>query len=442
MEGLLFFLAEFVKVLTSVAFWLLLVLFLAPELIALTLEFTIRLVIRHRKSPQLRKLLRFGRILALGCLGLFILLMIVLVIQNRFYYEPTLRKILKRIEHKTDIKVEFQVAQGNLFKGVVDMTNVTISRQDHHLSNFDIHAESLFVDLSMKHLISKEAVFEKVILNKVQGKFERLRIPKNTKPSQINSGPGKIEISYTIGDNEATLPKRRFRIEQFIIEDANLTFNDRAYPEKQIKAVVEIDNLRTEPLQSHRPVYCLLYESRINGRLNGQPFGIERDTTESKNQSRWHAREVPVELMSTYIGGPLRWLDDGNVDLDVTSLWEQRQPDGRGDIEMNWSFIFKDIQAQVPATAGRIERTIAKPVVAYFQKHTDRLPITFGFTVDKDQFEGHASLEAVGLWRSVKEALIKKIAETIGIKEEELNKVFEGTVNKLKGLWQKVKQGI
>ena len=88
MEGLLFFLAEFVKILTSVAFWLLLVLFLAPELIALTIEIALRLLIRHRKSPQFKKLLRFGRILALGCLGLFILLMITLVIVNSFYYEP------------------------------------------------------------------------------------------------------------------------------------------------------------------------------------------------------------------------------------------------------------------------------------------------------------------------------------------------------------------
>ncbi|MHC4213172.1 MAG: AsmA family protein [Planctomycetota bacterium] len=433
MEGLLFFLAEFVKILSTAFVLLLIVLFLAPEFLALTLEIIIRLVIRHRKSPQLKKLLRFVRILALGCLGLFVLIMIILVILNSFYYETILRRILKRIEHKTNIKVEFQAAQGNLFKGVADMTNVTIVRKDHHLSNFDINADLLFVDLSMKHLVSKEAVFEEVILNKAQGKFERLRVPQKT-------GPLNIEISYKVGDKEATLPKRKFRVDQLIIEDANLAVTDRAYPDKEIKAAVEIDSLRTAPLLSHWPVYYLLFESRISGRLNGQPFGIERDSTESKNQSRWYARELPVEFMSAYIGGPLRWLEDGKVDLDVTSLWEQTQPDDQPDIEMNWSFIFKDIQAQVPAGAGRIESAIAKPVVAYFNEHADRLPISFGFTVNKGQFKGHASLEAVGLWREVKEAIIKKIAETIGVKEEELKEVIDGTVNKLKDLWQKFKQ--
>jgi hypothetical protein len=439
-EGLIFFLAELLKLLFAIAAILVVVMFLAPELLVLLLELVFRLFFLARgRTERAKKLLRWIRILGLVCLASFLMSVIIMCILNTFFYESTLRVVLNRIERKTGIAVEFETAQGSFWAGQADMSGVTIVRENHPISNFTLRAESCAVDISMHNLLYEVAVFEAMDLKGLRGEYERVGIAYRPPKYQFELGERRFGVGFVVRTDGPALPRRKFEVNRLTVEDADLIVRDQAYPKKRLEARLEIDRLRTEPLISNWPLYSLLYQTQVSGRLNGAPFEIGPVPVDNGHKTRWHAEQVPFEFISTYIGGPMRWIQQARLDVNVVSYSAKRAPSERGEIEMHWSFVLHDVRAAVPANAGRIERAIAKPVVAFLNKHPNLLPITFGYVFEEGRFKGRASLEAVGLWEAVEDALVKEIAGRIGVEPQKLKKTARQKLRKLKEFLEKAR---
>ncbi|HUT31320.1 MAG TPA: hypothetical protein VMX13_16120 [Sedimentisphaerales bacterium] len=356
---------------------------------------------------------------------------------NTFFFESTLRAVFRRIERRTGIAVRFENAEGSFWTGQADMNGVTIVRENHPISDFNLTARSLFIDVSMDDLILKEAVFEEVRLEDVEGSYERAGIAGKSGRWQSVSAKDRIRLRYESAAEGPALPQRRFRVDRLIVDDANVTVRDVAYPGRRLEASVQIDRLETAPLFSTWPLFSLLFRTEVSGYLNGEAFGIKSRQTESGDEVRWYVEDVPIEFISTYVGGPLRWIQQARLGVEVRSLLGGEERPGTGRIAMGWSFVLSDIRAEVPGGIGRLQRVVATPVVAYLNRHAERLPLSFGFVFEEGRFEGRASLETVGLWEAVEHALVEEICRRTGADPDRLKKEGRQKLSQFKDYLEK-----
>ncbi len=297
---------------------------------------------------------------------------LLLIALNTFAFEWAVRRALAAGEKKSGIAADFESADGNLFVGRVNLRNARLVRQGHPVADFDMAVGELDVDADVWKLLGGQTVFQTVNVDGVTGQFARN------------------------GKRDPDLPRRQFTIEELTVANVSLAVADHSRPPHEVSVPVEIESLQIADFRSTWAAFDMLFRSTCRGLVDGQPFTVETHPIEdgAARETRWTARDLPVYVLSGYFAGPLAWLVDGRLDVDVTTRWHP--VDNDAELEMHCHLIAHGFAADVPEQLKVLEKVI-EPTLATLNKANARLPIEFDVTMSKEAFRGHLSPLAAGL---------------------------------------------
>lgn len=292
------------------------------------------------------------------CSAILLLIVLTAVIANAFFFESVMRFALRQVDKRTDIAIEFDKAGGSFWTGQVCLDGVSVKRQGHPTSCFDLKGESVELDLSVSELFRWSVVFESVKVSGFDGTWEQ------------------------VGKADKLKPKRKFRIDRLLMDDVQLEFTDRTREKGPFLATIKLDTLESSPLRSHWAVFDVLFRSRGIGSVNQVPFVINSES----GKHSFRMNDVPVELLANYVG-TLDWFETGKVDL----LIEDKI--GDGEIAMHWSLTFHDFKVKAPEGTNLKVRTAAMPLVAFLNLKSKRLPLEFDLQMKENEFRFKSTTE-------------------------------------------------
>lgn len=352
-----------------------------------------------------RVALAFGVLLVLTLGTIFVL--------NAFFFQPTLRWALNKVDQSTGIAITFDGAEGNFWTGRVEISGAQFKRQGNPVSDFDIAIEKLSIDLAMSDALRGKARFEKLSFQGVSGEYIRF------KPA------------------EKTGKKRRYSIDSLSVNDVKIDFTDHTFKNQPFQTTLEVERFAAKPYRSNWAVFDILFHSNATGKIDGSPFTLVSKEVNGEKRTEWKATDLRVEHLGQQLGGPFRWLREGLFDIEVIDRWKT---DGNTDIESHCSFVLRDLKVQTPQNASLTTKTIAAPVVAFLNKHGKRLPLEFDIKLDEKQFEAKYSAEAAGLTKAIVDGIKAEIARQNGpnpkklkdVAKEKGKKIFDKIKDKLK----------
>jgi hypothetical protein len=291
---------------------------------------------------------------------------------NTFAFEWAVRRALAAGERKSGIAADFESADGNLFVGRVNLRNAKFVRQGHPVADFDLAVQELDVDADVWKLLGGQTVFEDVQVDGVTGQFTRN------------------------GQRDPAMPRRQFTIEELTVSNVSLAVADHSRPPHEVIVPVEIESLQIDDFCSTWAAFDMLFRSTCRGLVDGQPFTVETRPIENgaARETQWIARDLPVYVLSGYFAGPLAWLVDGRLDLDVTTRWHPDDHDA--ELEMHCRLIAHGFAADVPDQLKVLEK-VAEPTLTALHDVNARLPMEFDVTMSKEVFRGQLSPLAAGM---------------------------------------------
>ncbi|MBI1375275.1 MAG: hypothetical protein GC159_21360 [Phycisphaera sp.] len=334
----------------------------------------------------------------------FVLATIGIALVETVWYQPTLRWLLDRAERKTGIAVTYDAATGSFIWGTVDLTNVRAARSGHDVSNFDLTAEAVHVDVKIAALMHKSMACDVVELRGVRGAYERVT---KTPPER----------------------HKRLLIDELTLRDAEIEMTDRTARGGVATYTLGVDTWTARDFDSTYAVYHVLLRSEAAGRVAGQPFTItQADGGDGTNVTKWRAEGLPVEVLGPYMGGPVAWIRHASLDVDVTSTWAEGAPD----IAMRWDMTLREIKAEAPKDASLATKVLSTPIVALMNASAKRLPLSFDVSLDRQMFRDAWSPESTGLWDVVADGVSGMLARKVGLDETKTRQFGDKAVDLLK----------
>jgi hypothetical protein len=337
---------------------------------------------------------RWSRRLLIGTRILFAVTLVAVLIVNQFCFGALVRWASADLPQRHGVTLQFAEADGNLFTGRAHLTQATVKRPQHASATFDVTIDDVEADIDVWQLLRREFELEQVTARGIRGTYTRV----GPKPEQ--------------------LPRHGYVIRQLQLDDVELLWGDATRPNGPFVMVIEIDQIETAPFRSTWAAFDVLFRSNGSGRIAGGPFTLATREVPNGRETEWHAKDVPVTLAATYLGGPFRWITEGTIDVDVIDRWQL--PDGDPDIEMDWSLTFRNVRAETPADLAAPVRVVAEPVVGYFNAHTEEVPLQLQATLSKGEFSGRMSPPLELITGIVAEAATKALADKVGVAKEQI----------------------
>jgi hypothetical protein len=332
---------------------------------------------------------------------------LLLLALNTFAFEWAVRRALAAGERKSGIAADFESAGGNLFVGRVNLRNAKFVRQGHPVADFDLAVQELDVDADVWKLLGGQTVFEDVQVDGVTGQFTRN------------------------GQRDPAMPRRQFTIEELTVSNVSLAVADHSRPPHEVSVPVQIESLYIDDFRSTWAAFDMLFRSTCRGLVDGQPFTVETRSIEdgAARETQWIARDLPVYVLSGYFAGPLAWLVDGRLDLDVTTRW--KPDDNDAELEMHCRLIAHGFAADVPDQLKVLEKVV-EPTLTALNDVNARLPMEFDVTMSKEAFRGQLSPLAAGMADVFAQAsgeaftkLLPNAAERIGDRVNQLRSTIQ-----------------
>jgi hypothetical protein len=304
---------------------------------------------------------------------------------NVFFFDALVRHLCQRVERASQITVTFQQVRGSLWSGTATLTGTRISRQNHPISDFDLQAQRIDISISPWSWLFGERSFRKILIQEARGDFDRVGTAEQTRR------PGLV-------------------VGNLGIEDLQLAVSDQTRS-RPVAMDLEITKLTCTHFRSNGAAFDLLFRSNWNGRLNDRPVSVTTREIEKGRETHWKGEGLPIEVVGPYLGGPFRWIEQGEVDIDVDDRWSLKKD---AEIEMHWDFVFRDLSAKAPEIESPALRAAAAAVVGYLNQHADRVHLGFDLFISPDRFEGNATAEAAGLADVVAAAAVRELAKQTG----------------------------
>ncbi|MCP4220764.1 MAG: hypothetical protein GY765_39415 [bacterium] len=186
---------------------------------------------------------------------------------------------------------------------------------------------------------------------------------------------------------------------------------------------LEADILRCEPLRSRYAVYDVLFHSQLEGTIDKRPVRLDSGTVGTRHpggndsdkpgtrKAVWTFSNLSAVLASAYIGGPLKYIIDGGIDIRVKNKWLTA---GGARIQMDWDVKLTGITLADPDDMGRIARKFAAPIRLYLERHPEGFHYTFSFDIHQESFKYLVSIRSVPLWKRMRTVLKKEMAKRSG----------------------------
>jgi hypothetical protein len=298
------------------------------------------------------------------CSVFLVLFFIGVTVANTFFFESSLRFSLRQIKNRTNIAITFDKAEGNFWTGKIQLNNVSVLRQNHKISEFDLQGNNIELDLSMVNLLRWSFVFESVKISGFKGTWEQ------------------------VGKSDKLKPRKNFRIDRLSMEDIQIDFTDHTLEKEPFKTVIKLDNMESVPLRSHWAMFDILFRSRGHGSVNGIPFKVDSE----KGKHFCSADNLPVEFLAHYLR-IFDWFDNGKVDLLIEDKVD------KGEVVIHWSLILHDFHAKVPEEANLKIKAAALPLVTFLNLKSKHLPLEFELRIKEKEFQFQSTTELNDLVR-------------------------------------------
>ena len=351
------------------------------------------------RLPQKRRGRRGLAWVKWGAIAVFGLLITAAAVANFVFFEPIARWAVASMEARTGIRTSFASATGNLFTGKIDLRGVTMTRASGPKGGFDITARRIAIDLDMPGVIGSPSMVDSVLISGVEGRIEHRPRPRARRGSG-SSGAG-----------EKLRARKSFEVRDLRLEDIRLSLERPGAPATRMV----IDRLSSQPMRSRFALFDALFRSNATGSIAGSPFSITTRKIDQGRETAWDVTGVPVDVASRFLTAPpMGWLTEGTMDLRVTDRWRLAES---AEIDMDWRIVLKDGRAAVPQTVPAPIRIAARPLVTYINSRDTPLDIGFTLTMNRDQFDGAASLDAAGLWRAAVKGIAAQLAKRKGATE-------------------------
>lgn len=360
---------------------------------AIDLEAAERRKAEEKRRRERARKFTTGLAAVTGAIIGFVLLAV--VVANFFFFSSTLRLVLGYVRHQTGIAVDFDRASGNLFTGRVRLDGATVRRTVHPTCRFDLTAERIEFDLSLWDLVMptglfKPTVFESLEISQLHGKWEQFGETKT---------PGIVEDIETKKE-KGRKKRRRFRVDRFVMDDVRLDYIDHARPDAEpLHVELVIERLESKPLRSYTALFDVLFRSNLHGTVNGVAYRFVRE----EKATRWICNDLPIAILASYFGRPFDWFERGTADILIENTWG-------GGLTMNWSLVFRDFHVKAPEGTSLKARSTMLPLVAYLNRHGERLPLEFDLKLD----DAERRFDSSPQWREFARIVVgKELFESI-----------------------------
>src|SRR5262249_35495037 len=123
------------------------------------------------------------------------------------------------------------------------------------------------------------------------------------------------------GQRDPALPRRQFTIERLMVDDLAIEVTDKSRPPHEVAVPLVVTSLQVADFRSWWAAFDVLFRSACSVLLDANPLKISSHEVGDARKPIWEARALPIHVLSGYFTGPLGWLVDGRVDVDVTTHW-------------------------------------------------------------------------------------------------------------------------
>lgn len=287
-------------------------------------------------------------------------------------------------------------------------------RMGHKSSNFYFTVERLNIDVAVMQVLKTPTLIEVLEIESLHGRVEHRR----------SESADKSESREV----RSVKPRRSFVIESLMLSDVDLNVTDNTDQDDPFVFPVTVSRLEAKPLRSSFAVFDLLFRSNAAGTLAGQPFTISTSIIPNGRDTSWRVNNLPIELLSNYVGGVFKYIKTGVIDVEVDDQWRKTR---QTEIDTHWKLTLKGVTAEAPTTTGKWTKAFADAAVKHINENGDHLPLSVDFTMNEDEFKGAASLEAAGLWKAFTEAVVKEISKELNIETDDIKEAAKTGFNKL-----------
>lgn len=353
---------------------------------------------------------------------------IAFVLVNTVLFSPAMSMIASHISKKTGADISYSSVGGNVFTGAFQFKNLKVIKNTNDGFRFDLNTQDVSLDIDIYSLLSSTIVIEALHVNNVRGEIEDVRQARKYKASddrQVNEDePKRLKA------------KKAFVINNLALKNLNfILLKDGVEP-----LDVSVSVLESAPFRSRYAIFDTFFRSKVTADVNGHDLLIASYAVDGGRETSWHLDHFPVSLVGKYLDkAPLNWFESGVIDVRVIDSWRY---DKNADIDMDWSFVLKDVHMRVPEDASLLTKATMMPVMAYINRREDDLDVGFSLVMNEQQFEGALSLDAAGLWDAALEGMSKKLTDMSDEKTEKIKDGVNEGIDRFKNfLNKKRKQG-
>lgn len=309
-------------------------------------------------APAIRRRSPWKKRLLLAAVAVFVLLLAGLWAANRFYFEPVLRWGMGRLESRTGIAADFKTASGTFWTGEIQLSGVSLKRQNHPQSRFDVAVDEVAMNVSILDLLWQRIVLESLELDGVHGCWEKL-------------APAGAIKKY-----------RPFRIENFRLSDLRIAYADHVAGKGEPALNIAVDTMRSSVLEDHWLIVDLLFRSSISGRIEDVPFEVAtRGSSDASYDCLWKCDDMPLPLFARLAGKPFDIFEKGYLDIAVENAFVFKPESA---VAMDWNVTLRDFKARVPPGTSLKGKAFWHPVVFFLNRKKERLHLAFTVRSDKD----------------------------------------------------------
>lgn len=338
-------------------------LIVAADLLSYPIQFLLRLFSRSASrtetgggeagtppSPIGRGSLWRRRILLAAAAGLVVLLAGVWI-ADRYYFEPILRWGAGRLEKRAGIAVDFASASGSFWTGEMRFNDLSIRRDNHRSSTFDVTIRKLDMRISMVRLLWRRIRLESLAVDGVRGSWTRL----------AKAGTKGARRTFSISD---------FRLDDFQVDYHNRLAGADAKP-----VSIRVDAMSSALLSSRWLVLQLLFLSKVTGAIDATPFLIHPGTrTGGDITYTWKADGLPLSVLASLAGKPFTIFERGHANVHIeNSLYLLPEIA----LDMGWAVALEEYKAKTPPGASLKEKAIWFPLVTYLNAKRGKLNLAF-----------------------------------------------------------------
>ncbi len=330
-----------------------------------------------------------------------------LLVIEAYGTEPILNWSFRNLEARTGVRLTFAKASGGLLSGSLVLRQVHVVRENHPESNFDLTCSQMAIRFSVFEILCRQMGFHDLRIDQISGMYQRLSPVPGTDPPKLPRAA------------------RNFPIGHLQINDATIDFSDATVDGEPVKFALLVKSLECRPFRTAYAPYEVIFRSNVEGTIDDHPFSVQSTNTTLGPKTVWRVTGMPINLAGSYLGGPFRWLREGECDIKVE---QQMRENPRGPVTLDAQLVLRNIQPGVPGDIKPAVAIAAQLLMTKLKKLPKEKELRFTLNLDPDKFDLTTTASTGQLWQQFKSAAVASMLQTAGVN---LDGLPEATQKKL-----------